>query len=360
MDIPTISYLNEQGELSSSCMHKVPNEKLIKIYKKMSLTRYVDDRMITLQRQGLISFAMSSRGEEACSVVTASALELVDWLYPQYREVGIMFWRGCTAQEYIHHMFSNAKDFNKGKQMPNHFGSKDLNVVTVSSPLATQLPHAAGAAYVMKLEKEQAVTLAFFGEGTSSKEDFHAALNFAAVRKVPAIYFCRNNGYAISTQTKDQFIGNGVASRGVGYGMLTYRVDGNDVFALHDTVQKAREECLKGNGPVLIEAMTYRLGGHSTSDDPSAYRKDEEVEKWEKKCPLLRLRRYLEKAKLWSLNKEEALTQSISEEVEAAIKEAKDTEPPELESVFTDVYFDVPEALKEQLNEVEHFFGKES
>lgn len=351
MAIETISYLNPEGNLEN-CTHNISDDVLLKGYRTMCLTRHIDDRMVTLQRQGTITFAMSSKGEEACAVASAAALEPQDWMYPQYREAGTIFWRGYTPQQFIHHMFCNAKDIIQGRQMPNHFGSRELNVVTVSSPIGTKIPHAAGCAYAMKLQKENAVAICYFGDGAASEGDFHVGLNFAAVRKAPAIFFCRNNGYAISTPSFRQYATDGLAPQGIGHGLKTYCVDGNDFFAIHETVSKAREYCLEGNGPVFIEAMTYRMGPHSTSDDPTQYREDAEVKEWEKKCPILRLRLYLEKKSLWDKEKEDQLQKEMKEQVDEAIQVAKKTPLPELSSMVEDVYFEVPPRLQEQLEEV--------
>lgn len=356
MLFPTISYLDEKGNLSENCKTQIDEETLIKGYQTMLMTRLVDERMITLQRQGTISFALSSLGEEACAVASAAALNREDWMYPQYREAGIMFWRGFTVQQYIHHMFGDAKDKTLGRQMPNHFGAKELNVVTVSSPIATKIPHAAGCAYAMKLQKETSVVICYFGEGASSEGDFHVGLNFAAVRKVPVIFFCRNNGYAISTPCFRQFATDGVAPEGVGHGILTYRIDGNDFFAVYEMVKKARQLCLENKGPIFIEAMTYRLGAHSTSDDPSLYRSEEEVTKWQNKCPVLRLRRYLEHKKLWDEEKEAQYVAQVNQNITESINHAKETPKPPLVSLFEHVYFEMPQTLKEQYAEIKAFF----
>lgn len=355
-----IAYLNEQGELSSIFSSQIDDQTLIKGYRVMVITRLVDERMIILQRQGAITFALSSRGEEACAVASAAALELTDWMYPQYREAGIMFWRGFTIQQYVHHMFGDSEDLILGRQMPNHYGARSLNVVQVSSPIATQIPHAAGCAYAMKVQKEQNVAICYFGEGATSEGDFHAGLNFAAVRKVPAIFFCRNNGYAISTPTCRQFACEGIASKGVGYGIPAFKIDGNDFFAIHETVSKARNHCLEGKGPVLIEAMTYRLGAHSTADDPSLYRKDDEVESWRCKCPILRLKLYLEKRGLWDSSKEEHLIKSVTDEIEQAVQKAKETPKPPLKSIVEHVYFDTPPLLREEYEQLRHHFKEQT
>jgi len=347
-----ISYLDEKGRLAEGYKPAISDEDLLKAYKTMLKTRMVDDRMVTLQRQGVITFAMSSLGEEACAVASAAALCLQDWMYPQYREAGIMFWRGFTIQQYVHHMFADAEDLILGRQMPNHFGARSLNVVTVSSPIGTKIPHAAGCAYAMKLQKEATVAIVYFGEGATSEGDFHVGLNFAAVRKAPVIFFCRNNGYAISTPCSKQFASDGVAPKGVGYGITTFKVDGNDLFAVYDTVRKSRQYCLENQAPVLIEAMTYRLGAHSTSDDPSLYRSEKEVAEWEAKCPVLRLRRYLQKRKLWKDKDEEEWTAEVKKEIDQAIAIAKETPKPPLHSIIENVYFDIPPHLKEEYEQL--------
>lgn len=359
VSLSVLCYLNVDGFLSETCQYKIPDEELIKGYKVMLLTRHIDERMITLQRQGTISFAMSSLGEEGCVVASAAALKLEDWIYPQYREDGVMFWRGYTPQEYIHHMFGNAKDSILGRQMPNHFGSRALNVVTVSSPLATQIPHAAGAAYGMKLKGMDSVVLCYFGDGVTSKGDFHVGLNIAALKKVPCIFFCRNNQYAISTRTNHQFVTETIAHKGLAYGIKSCRVDGNDYFAVHEATTEARQRCLAGEGPVLIEAVTYRLGAHSTSDDPSVYRTDDEVNQWRAKDPVLRLRAYLKQQKLWDDEKEKFYLADIKREVDQAIATAKNTPKPPLKSLVEDVYFEVPRSLREQLAELRTFFPEE-
>jgi len=351
MSIETISYLDNKGNLSPHYKGHLSDEDLILGYKTLSCARLVDDRMITLQRQGIISFAMSALGEEACSIASCAALDLSDWIYPQYREAGVMFWRGFSIQNYIHQMFGNQEDLIKGRQMPNHFGARSINVVTVSSPIGTKIPHAAGCAYAMKLQGEKTVAMCYFGDGATSEGDFHAGLNFAAVRKAPVIFFCRNNGYAISTPCSHQFASDGIAPKGIGYGMTTYKVDGNDYFAVHETVSKAKAHCLEGKGPVLIEAVTYRRGAHSTSDDPSQYRTEEEVKIWEEKCPIIRLRRYLVSRNLWDQAKEIELINAVQDEISAAIEIAKNTPLPPLESMIENVYFETPQSLKDELLE---------
>lgn len=354
----TTTYLDANGVLAPSSPVSIPDDILVKGLETMLKTRLVDERMITLQRQGVITFAMSALGEEACSVASAAALEMCDWMYPQYRESGVIFWRGFTIQQYVDHMFANGEDLMLGRQMPNHFGSRALHVVTVSSPIGTKIPHAAGCAYAMKLQKEKSVAICYFGEGATSEGDFHAGLNFAAVRVAPAIFFCRNNGYAISTPCSRQFASEGIAPKGAAYGIPAFRVDGNDFLAVYWAVASARKYCLEGKGPVLIEAMTYRRGAHSTSDDPSLYRSDEEVKSWEKKCPILRLRTYLTAKNLWNEQKEKTYVDGIQEEITKAIEVAKGKSLPSLNTLIDNVYFEVPSSLKEEFDQLKTFLSE--
>lgn len=356
---PTVSYLSDEGELSSAFPEEIDGEKLLYCYRTMCLTRHLDEKMIILQRQGVITFSLASRGEEAAAVASALALEIQDWMYPQYREAGIAFFRGMSVETFINQMFGNSKDLGKGRQMPNHFGARELNIVTVSSPIGTNIPHAAGAAYAMKLANEPAVAICYFGEGAASEGDFHSGLNIAAVRKAPAIFFCRNNGYAISTPVSEQYASEGIAPRGAGYGIETIRVDGNDFFAVYDAVKRARAHCLRGKGPFLIESMSYRMGAHSTSDDPSRYRSNEEVKKHEKRCPLRLLRLYLEKQGKLSEAANQQMQEEIQQEVKQAIEAAKATPPPALKTLFEDVYSEVPKTLEEQYQDALRFFSEE-
>ena len=261
--IPTIQLLNSEGKFNTTKYHDIikpvlKKDVLEKVYKQMLTINIMDAILYDAQRQGRISFYMTSYGEEAANCGSAFALTNEDVVYAQYREQGVLLARGFTLEEFMNQCFSNAKDYGKGRQMPVHYGSKKLNFHTISSPLGTQIPQAAGAAYALKLAKKQAVCIAYFGDGAASEGDFHAALNMASTRDCPAIFFCRNNGFAISTSTKDQYRGDGIASRGLGYDIPTFRVDGNDFFSVYAVTKLAKEICLKEHRPVLIEAMTYR------------------------------------------------------------------------------------------------------
>jgi 2-oxoisovalerate dehydrogenase E1 component alpha subunit len=329
-----------------------------KTYKTLAFHRVLDERMVAAQRQGRISFYMTALGEEAASVGGAAGLKDQDMIMAQYREQGALMFRGFSLENFMNQMFSNEKDLGKGRQMPIHYGSRELNYMTISSPLGTQIPQAAGYAYGQKLQGLDAVTICYFGEGAASEGDFHAGLNMAAVHQAPVIFFCRNNGYAISTPSEEQYVGNGIASRGVGYGMKTIRIDGNDILAVIAAVQLAREYGIKEGKPVLIEAMSYRLGAHSTSDDPSGYRTREEEAKWQEHDPILRMKNWMLAQGWWDEAQETALFEKLRDEVLAAVKVAEKIDKPPVEDLITDVYDQVPPLLQSQFDDLKKHIKK--
>jgi len=351
LNIPTFKVLQQDGSLyPGATAPKLDQAAAIKIYQDLVFTRVLDERMVNAQRQGRIPFYLASLGEEAASVGSAAALQPHDMIFAQYREQGALRVRGFSAEQFMDQCFSNERDLGKGRQMPIHYGSKALNYMTISSPLATQIPQAAGYAYGQKLSGQAACTLCYFGEGAASEGDFHAGLNMAAVLNCPTIFLCRNNGYAISTPTAEQFHGDGIASRGVGYGIATLRVDGNDLLAVYAATELARAYALAEQAPVLIEAMSYRLGGHSTSDDPTGYRGKDEEAKWAKLDPVLRFKHWLTLQGWWSDAEEKALYSDYREELLTQMKAAEKRPIASLNYLIEDVYDKPPQQLTEQLN----------
>lgn len=331
-----------------------PDGDIVTWYRNMLTVSVMDKIMFDAQRQGRISFYMVSSGEEGIAVGSASALEPEDVVFAQYRETGVFMQRGFTLRDFMNQLFANKNDPGRGRNMPIHYGSSKLNIHTISSPLATQIPHASGAAYALKMQDMQKssvlkrVAACYFGEGAASEGDFHAALNIAATRACPVIFICRNNGFAISTPTLEQYRGDGIASRGIGYGIDTIRVDGNDIFAVREATLAARELALQDGGrPVLIEAMSYRVSHHSTSDDSFAYRARIEVEEWQRRDnPLSRLRKWMEKrGGLWDEDKEISTRAEIRKQVLRELSTAQTEGKPPLRALFEDVYEEItPEA----------------
>lgn len=319
------------------------------MYKTMIQLETMDDILYNAQRQGRVSFYMTNFGEEAIQVGSAAALKETDEIFAQYRESGVLMYRGFTLEEFMNQCFSTAKDYGKGRQMPVHYGSSKLRVQTISSPLGTQIPQAAGAGYVLKLANRSDVCVCYFGEGAASEGDFHAALNFASTLKSQTLFICRNNGYAISTPSSDQYRGDGIVARGMSYGMQSIRVDGNDLFASYLATAKAREMIVNESIPVLIEAMTYRGGHHSTSDDATRYRSAEELSYWRnKQNPIVRLRKYLENNKLWTTEEDQQVRDQTRRQVLALLTEMTNAPKVPLSELVNDVYDVVPDHLKEQ------------
>ena len=346
------SLMNEAGDLRpGAAAPAVSDADALKLYRTMLQVRLCDERFLKLQRQGRLGFYMTSTGEEATHLAT-HALRPTDWIYPSYREPGAFFYRGYTIADFAHQLYGNSKDPIKGRQMPVHHSYRKGNIVSISSPVGTQIPQAAGTAMAAKLSKTDDVALVYFGEGTASTGDFHVGLNFAGVYKAPCIFFCRNNGWAISTAGSKQTAARTIAQRAVAYGMPGARVDGNDLYAILAVMEDAVARARAGEGPTLIEAVTYRRGAHSSSDDPSVYRDPDEPKRWESTDPLERWRRHIEKRNLWTDALEQQARNEINEEIATAIADAEKLGPPPVETMFEDVFAEKPPHLVEQEREM--------
>ncbi|KAL0019116.1 hypothetical protein WJX77_012317 [Trebouxia sp. C0004] len=331
--------------------HQINHALATKMYSTMAALQTVDTVFYEAQRQGRFSFFMTSAGEEATAVGSAAALTLEDTVFTQYREHGVMMWRGYTIQQMAHQCYGNILGHGKGRQMPIHYGSKELNFHTISSPLATQLPHAVGAAYALKLEGKQACVGVYFGEGAASEGDFHAAVNFASTLSAPVLFICRNNGWAISTPSTEQYRGDGIAGRGPSYGIASIRVDGGDARAVYNATAEARKIAVANSCPVLIEAMSYRSGHHSTSDDSSRYRTADEMNRWRARDPVMRFQNLLLANDWWDPQQEKDLRLSLRKEVLKALEAAQKEPKAPLSDMFTDVYKEMPWHLREQMKE---------
>ncbi|KAK6397869.1 hypothetical protein LTR65_005117 [Meristemomyces frigidus] len=360
--MPTYRILDQEGVIvdKSRQPSDISSEEMVGLYKHMVSVSIMDLIMFDAQRQGKVSFYMVSAGEEGIAVGSASSLSPNDPIFAQYRETGIFQYRGFTPHDFMAQLFATTDDPGRGRNMPVHYGSTKYHIHTISSPLATQIPQASGAAYAVKMQNmhnptdEQRVVACYFGEGAASEGDFHAALNIAATRACPVLFICRNNGYAISTPTLEQYRGDGIASRGVGYGIDTIRVDGNDILAVREVTRQARQLALEQGGrPVLIEAMSYRVSHHSTSDDSFAYRAKVEVEDWKRRDnPITRLRKYMESNSLWDESQEKELRSEARKSVLDAYRKAEKEKHPPLRSMMTDVYEELTEEQIEQMQKM--------
>nr|XP_041568439.1 2-oxoisovalerate dehydrogenase subunit alpha, mitochondrial isoform X2 [Taeniopygia guttata] len=347
--------MDRQGQvLRASEDPQLPKEEVLKLYRTMTLLNTMDRILYESQRQGRISFYMTNYGEEGTHVGSAAALDPNDLVFGQYREAGVLLYRGYPLELFMAQCYGNARDPGKGRQMPVHYGCAERHFVTISSPLATQIPQAVGAAYAIKRADASRAVVCYFGEGAASEGDAHAGFNFAATLECPIVFFCRNNGYAISTPTAEQYRGDGIAARGPGYGLLSIRVDGNDVFAVFNATREARRRAVAENQPFLIEAMTYRIGHHSTSDDSSAYRSVDEVNYWDKQDhPISRLRLFLERRAWWDERQERDWRKSSRKMVLEAFEQAEREPKPPPRLLFSDVYREMPPRLRRQREELE-------
>jgi pyruvate dehydrogenase E1 component alpha subunit len=334
----------EAGALTST--------QLLEIYRAMMRIRVLDDRMITLQRQGRVGFYGACSGQEAATIASGYALQPRDWVFQALREQGVALMRGLGLVPLIAQVFGNSGDLTKGRQMPSHPAAKSVNHVSWSSVIGTQLPHAVGAAWAASMKGDDVVAMAYLGDGATSSADFHVAMNFAGVFKVPVIFICQNNHWSISVPTQNQTASETIAIKATAYGIPGVKVDGNDAEAVYAAASEAVQRARSGKGATLIECETYRMGAHSTSDDPTRYRDPREVDEWKKRDPIVRTFKRLVDLEVWDTQRDEELRTSLLEEVNAAIKEAEALPPPEVGTLFEDVYESESWNLAEQRAEL--------
>ncbi|MBO7744011.1 thiamine pyrophosphate-dependent dehydrogenase E1 component subunit alpha [Paenibacillus sp. MWE-103] len=315
------------------------DEQVIEMYKLMLTGRRYDERCLLLQRAGKIKFHVSGIGQEAAQVGAAFALDREqDYFLPYYRDYAFVLSVGMTLRELMLSLFSKAADPNSGgRQMPGHFGSKRLRIVTGSSPVTTQVPHAVGIALAAKMKKKEFVSFVTFGDGSSNQGDFHEGANMAGVHKLPVIFMCENNQYAISVPLHKQ-VGGRIADRALGYGFPGVAVDGNDPLEVYRVVKEARERAIRGEGPTLVEAVMYRLSPHSTSDEDTAYRTKEEIEMHRGKDGLPKFRQYLIDCGVLDEERDALLQQEVKAAVDEATTYGDKAAFPEPEDILYHVY----------------------
>jgi pyruvate dehydrogenase E1 component alpha subunit len=347
-----VRVLRDDGTLDPVHDPHLTDDEVKFLYRHLVETRQLDERFVQLQRQGRIGFHVGSLGEEAAILGSAFAMRKQDWLFPCYREFGAALMRGFSLQKLCDNMFGNANDTVKGRQMPCHYTCKAVGFTSISSPVGTQITHAVGTAWAAKIRGEPVATLVYFGDGATSSSDFHSGMNFAGVFRLPVVFLCRNNGWAISVPVERQTATQTFAEKAVAYGIPGVRVDGNDVLAVVAVARQAVERGMRGDGPTLIEAITYRMGGHSTSDDPNRYRESEAVAAWAARDPIERVKRYLVERGVWDDADEKDLRSDIDARFRDAVAIAEKTPPPALETMFDDVYAKVPWHLAEQRAEL--------
>ena len=335
-----LQVLGETGEPRPGLDPDLPAAELRAIYERMVRTRAADAKALKLQRQGRLGTYAPSRGHEASQVGLASAMTSGDWLFPYFRDLGMYITLGYPLADYYHFWMGN----EAGLRTPG-----GLNITPITIPVASQIPQAAGAGLAAKLRKLSIAVVTTFGDGATSEGDFHEGLNFAGVFRTPNVFVCLNNQFAISVPRARQTAAATIAQKAVAYGFPGVQVDGNDVLAVYAAAREALANARNGGGPTLIEAYTYRMGDHTTSDDAARYRSKEEVQGWERKDPLLRFRLYLGRKGLWDEAAEKAAQDAATEFVEKAVAEAEARPLATPDDLFAYTYAKTPPGLEAQL-----------
>jgi pyruvate dehydrogenase E1 component subunit alpha len=330
-----LSILDSEGNLDTALEPKLADTDLRSLYRSMLLGRRLDERMVRLQRQGRIGTFAPIKGQEASQMGSVFTLRPTDWMVPSFRETAAMIWRGWPIEKLL--LFFSGR-LEGGQPAP------DQHDLPITIPVATQLPHAVGLAYAAQYRGDDAVVMVYFGDGATSEGDFHEAMNFAGVWHVPVVFVCQNNQWAISVPLKKQTHSRTIAQKALAYGLPGIQVDGNDVLAVYAAAREAVDRARAGDGPTLIECVTYRLGVHTTADDPTKYRSDAEVAMWEQKDPLTRFRGYLEKRNLL----EDGLEQRVDDEIADALRRFEATPPADPLGMFDHAYAELPPDVQAQ------------
>ncbi len=345
-----LEILDAKGNITNTKLEpSIDKEILLTMYKTMSLGRHADIKAMQYQRQGRMLTYAPNRGQEAAQVGAMSALSDVDWLVPAFREMNAMLYRGVTLEQIYLYWYGN--------EWGSHF-DEGVRVLPVNIIIGSQINHGAGLAYASKLLGKGEVTVAVIGDGGTSHGEFYEGLNFAAVYDAPLVVLIQNNHYAISTPRHKATKAKTLAQKATAFGIPGIQVDGNDVLAMHVAMKEAVEHARSGKGPVLIEAVTYRLGPHTTSDDPTIYREDEEVKAWELKDPMIRFKKYLIDKGYWSAEEDEALDQDNQKVVTETFKKVETSGPSKLEDIFRFTYQDMTPALREQYEDIKSFLNE--
>lgn len=344
------SVLDKEGQIiEDNLVPLINEEKLVNMYKTMLLTRCADNKALQLQRQGRMLTYAPNTGQEAAQVGSAAAIEKEDWLVPAFRDLGAWLIKGVSLEHVYLYWFGN--------ELGSKF-SENVKMLPIAVPIATQFNHAVGIAMASNIKGEKEVTLTYIGDGGTSEGDFHEALNFAGVFNAPVVFIVQNNQYAISVSRNIQTKSKTIAQKALAYGIPGIQVDGNDVLAMYSATKEAVDRARSGGGATLIEALTYRLGAHTTSDDPTRYREDSEVEQWRDKDPLKRFKKYLIDRRLWSEEKEIEQIEEYEKYALEVFKKVEATGDTALEDIFKYQYAEMPQHLNEQYEEYKSYLEK--
>ncbi len=342
-----LQILDEEGELTADAKNypMMSKGEILESFHFMQMSRIADEWAVSLNRQGRMPTYAPNKGQEANSMGSFMALRKDDWVVPAFREMAGMLQRGVPlSQLYLYWL---------GNEMGSCYDVDKFHMLPISVPLSSQTLHAVGLSFADKYRKRDRVALTFIGDGATSEGDFYEAMNFAGAWNTPTIFYIQNNQWAISTPISQQTAVKALSDKAVAAGFDGVQVDGNDLFAVFAATKLAVEKAREGNGPTLIEGFTYRLGAHTTADDPTRYRKDCDVEPWLQKDPLIRLEKYILKNELMTQTEMDELKTKLTKEVKAAFEEAEKFEAPSLLDTFQYTYKEMPELLKEQMELIE-------
>ncbi|MEK6932861.1 MAG: pyruvate dehydrogenase (acetyl-transferring) E1 component subunit alpha [Nanoarchaeota archaeon] len=345
--VEKLQILDIDGEVDKKLMPKLSNKEIKEMYELMFLTRIFDEKSLSLQRQGRLGTYAPNKGQEAAQIGSAFTLNKEDFVFPAFRENGVYLSRGMPPEL----LFLYWAGDERGMLIP-----KDVNMFTVAIPVSTQILHAVGYSWASKIKNKKQVTLTYFGDGATSKGDFHEAMNFAGVFKLPMVFICQNNQYAISVPVKEQTASKTIAQKAFAYGFHGIQVDGNDVFAVYKAVKEAVDNARKGLGPVLIECFTYRLGDHTTSDDAKKYRNEQELHEWMKKDPILRLEKYMIKNKIVDITYFKQVETKCRKKIDDSVKRSESYPKQPISDMFDYVYDKKDSRLNEELEYLKQFY----
>lgn len=352
-DLRPLRVLPVLGESANTDAPSLAPDEHRRLIHWMTFVRLLDEKMLLMQRQGRIAFFGPSAGQEASIIGSGFPAREQDWIFPALREGGILLMRGFPLERYFGQLFGNELDTEKGRQQPMHFSSGEQRYLSLSSVIATQLPQAVGAARAAQIRGDDCVTFGFIGDGGTSEHDFHTAMNFAGVWQCPCVLVCQNNQWAISVPFSAQTASDGVAIKARAYGMPGVQVDGNDVLAVVKAVSEAHARARNGEGPTLLELVTYRRGGHSSSDDPTRYRDESLTPAWLLEDPIERYLAFLEAEELFTHADHEEMKSSIRQDMDRALRTAEGAPRPHIDTLFEDVYAEIPAHIRAQARTVE-------
>jgi len=342
-DVKRLDILDEKGDADIALMPSLSDAYVRRMYELLVLLRTFDQVALSLQREGRLGTYASVLGQEASQVGTAFALEKTDWIFPSFREMGVYITIGYP----MHMLLQYWAGDERGISSP-----EGMNIFPICIPVATHIPHASGAAMAAKYRKDRIAVIAYFGDGGTSEGDFHEGLNMAGAFNLPVVFVCQNNHWAISVPREKQTAARTLAQKAVAYGFEGVQVDGNDIFAVYKAASDALKKAREGGGPTFIECVTYRMSDHTTADDATRYRTKEEVEVWKAKDPLLRLKLFMGKNKLWTEQYQKDVEEQSKDAVAAAVKTAEAILPPEPRDMFTYTYESLTPRQKRQIGDL--------